>query len=82
MMHTDVANEVIDRLNRPLEVSPSGAGKFIESDANVVLQLEDTGGGCGDTEPPTEGTFICGSIDGVKQWIETSDCADSGLEMD
>lgn len=80
-MHADVMNEIIDAVNRmlALTVSPQGAGKFIWSDANGVLQIEaSTGTGCGDEEPPDEGTFVCGSVDGVKQWIETTDCAAEG----
>jgi hypothetical protein len=75
-MHTAVMNEIIDKLNTLLaiEVKPQGAGKFIYSDGNVVFE-NSAAGGCGDTEPPAEGTFVCGSVEGVKQWIETIECA-------
>ncbi len=83
--HADVMNEIIDAINKlyAMTVTPQGAGKFIWADANGVLALDGSlGGGCGDAEPDPVGTFVCGSIDGVKQWIETTDCEDSSLTMD
>ncbi len=81
--HADVMNEIIDAINKmyAMQVTPQGAGKFIWADANGVLDLSG-GGGCGDSEPAAEGTFVCGSVDGVKQWLATSDCADTNLNMD
>ena len=78
-MHADVMNEIIDRLNALLSmtVSPARAGKFTYADANVVLESK-ASGGCGDTDPPATGTFVCGSVDGVKQWLATDDC--SGID--
>ncbi len=77
LMHTDVGNQLIERVNRPLEVSPTGAGKFIESDANVVLQLFPGT----DTFPDPEDTaktyvWFAEFVDGAWDfsWKETTEC--------
>ena len=39
----------------------------------------DSGGGCGEAPPPDTGTFVCGAINGVAQWIATEEC-DCGID--
>lgn len=60
----------------------SGAGNrhVIEDDRsprrpmNIPNQLPDDSGTCAPTAPHTTGTWVWGSIDGVCQWIDTTEC--------
>ena len=72
--HADVMNELIDQLNAwgAIKVSPDGGGKFIFSDANVILQLAKN---LGIPDPPGSGTYWLAAIDGVVSWQPTTtDC--------
>ena len=73
--HADVMNEIIDALNKliMLTVKPDGAGKLMMADGNAVLQLTGAAA-CAPSQPPGSGTWIWGSVDGVCQWIETTNC--------
>ena len=68
-----VMNEIIKALNtlQNMTVSPQEFGKFIYSDANIILQLDQT---LGIPDPPTTGTWFLGAIDGVIQWIDSTNC--------
>jgi hypothetical protein len=79
--HADVMNEIIDKLNTLLSIKivPTSAGEFFYSEGNVVLLLSSSGG-CGATAPPTSGTVVCGSVNGVAQWIATTECEGSSID--
>lgn len=44
---------------------------------NIPSQISDnlTVGSCTPSSPPSSGTWVWGSVDGVCQWIDTTDCS-------
>ncbi len=66
MLHTEVANEVIKKVNRPIEIKPDGAGRVVETEANIIIEItgKDSLGqsalnACHNGQPSTR-VFECG----------------------
>ncbi len=79
MMHTAVANEVIDAINdqgatvkalRKMSISPNAAGSVKWSDANVVLDLKGVGGTPGVITGAVNGVPSTATIPFIVDWAE------------
>ncbi len=66
--HADVMNEIINAINKlyAMTVTPQGAGKFIWSDANGILDISGgAGGGVTVTTGDTSGGVDVSTLSGV-----------------